>query len=185
MQLTDNDKSALLKLARQSIQLGLNKQRMQVSLRDYSTTLQTDAACFVTLSINHQLRGCIGHLSAVQPLVQDVADNAFAAAFSDPRFSPLSVNELEHVNIEISVLTPATPMTFSSEADLLQQIVEGEDGLILSDRGHRGTFLPSVWESLPTRDQFWQHLKLKAGLPVNYWSDTLQVSRYRTLAFSE
>jgi AmmeMemoRadiSam system protein A len=185
MQLTDNDKSTLLKLARQSIQLGLNRQRLRINLNDYSSTLKTEAACFVTLTINHQLRGCIGHLSAVQPLVQDVADNAFAAAFSDPRFTPLSASELERVNIEISILTPATPMTFSSEADLLDQIVEGEDGLILEDRGHRGTFLPSVWESLPTRDQFWQHLKMKAGLPVNYWSESLQVSRYRTLAFSE
>ena len=89
------------------------------------------------------------------------------------------------MTIEISVLTPAQAMSFNSEEDLLDQIQAGIDGLILEDGYQRGTFLPSVWESLPDKQQFWQHLKLKAGLSADHWSDTVKVSRYRTLAFGE
>jgi AmmeMemoRadiSam system protein A len=130
-----------------------------------------------------ELRGCIGSLEAYRPLVEDVAHNAYAAAFSDPRFTPLSETELIDVEFHISVLTPAAPMHFESEADLLSQLRPGIDGLVLEDAGHRGTFLPSVWESLPDAAQFLQHLKMKAGLPADYWSDNLKVSRYTSESF--
>ena len=186
MQLNTKDKKTLLKLARQSIQTGLdNGVPVSINDLDYDSALQVKAACFVTLTINHQLRGCIGHLEAIQPLVKDVAENAFSAAFRDPRFPALSKDELSRCDLEISVLTPPQPMSFDSEADLLDQIQPGTDGLILEDGLKRGTFLPSVWESLPEKQQFWDHLKLKAGLPVNHWSDSVKVSRYHSLAFSE
>jgi AmmeMemoRadiSam system protein A len=115
--------------------------------------------------------------------VNDVAHNAYAAAFMDPRFLAVTEDELENLEIHISVLTPAVAMTFDSEEDLLKQIRPGIDGLVLEDGRHRGTFLPAVWESLPDVKSFLQHLKQKAGLPDNYWSDSLKVSRYTTESF--
>jgi len=173
------EKKQLLDLAKASIQFGLQQGRpIAVTLGNYPAHLQEQAACFVTLQINHQLRGCIGTLEAYRSLVEDVAENAYAAAFRDPRFAPLSMEEYPTLQYHISVLSPPRPMQFDSEADLLQQIRPGVDGLVISDKGHRGTFLPSVWESLPTATEFLTHLKQKAGLSMNYWSDTLSMERY-------
>ena len=186
MNLSDTDKKQLLELARDCIKHGLKTgDPLNADSDAYSDDAKQSAACFVTLHTHGQLRGCIGHLEASQSLVDDVAENAFSAAFKDPRFSPLSDDEFNEIDIEISILTPAEPMSFTDEEDLLSQIQPGIDGLILEDGFYRGTFLPSVWESLPDKNDFWKHLKLKAGLPITHWSDTLKVSRYRSLAFSE
>jgi AmmeMemoRadiSam system protein A len=140
--------------------------------------LKEKRATFVTLTIDGDLRGCIGMLDACRPLAEDVAQNAVSAAFHDPRFPPLSRDEFDDLKISISVLSPPQEMTFSSEADLLEQIRPSVDGLILQEGFRKGTFLPSVWEELPEKEMFFEHLKLKAGLPAGYWSDTLCVSRY-------
>ena len=124
-------------------------------------------------------------LEACRPLMNDIAENACLAAFSDPRFPPLSREELENVKISVSVLSPSEEMTFSSEKDLLCQIRPGIDGLVLQDGLHKGTFLPSVWEEIPTAELFLEQLKLKAGLPPAYGSSTLRVFRYTTEYFSE
>lgn len=156
------------------------------SLPDYEALpadLKVKRATFVTLTIDGRLRGCIGVLEACRPLAKDVAENACAAAFEDPRFPPLTQKEFEKVKIHISVLSPSQEMEFSSEADLLSQIRAGTDGLILQEGFRRGTFLPSVWEELPEKEIFWRHLKLKAGLPSNYWSNTLRVFRYTADCF--
>jgi hypothetical protein len=175
----------LLDLARASIRHGIEHGRtLEVDTEDYPPPLREQLACFVTLNLRGQLRGCIGHLEAVQPLVRDVAENAWSAAFRDPRFSPVGDSELPGLEIHISILTPAEPMEFDSEADLLRQIRPGVDGLILEDGYARGTFLPSVWESLPRVEDFWLQLKRKAGLPLDHWSDTIRISRYRTESFS-
>lgn len=150
---------------------------------NYPETLQQPRATFVTLNIHENLRGCIGTLEAHQALVSDVAHNAHAAAFHDPRFPPLSQREFKDIEIHISILSPPEPMQFTSEADLLKQIRPGIDGLLLEENHHRGTFLPSVWESLHTTQDFLTHLKYKAGLPADYWSDTIKVSRYTTESF--
>ncbi|UHD15218.1 AmmeMemoRadiSam system protein A [Thiocapsa bogorovii] len=174
----------LLGVAARSIEHGLNQgSPLEPDPRDYPDALQAERATFVTLEIHGALRGCIGMLEAIRPLVLDVAHNAFAAAFRDPRFPPLTRAELPRIEIHISVLTPPQTMRFSSEADLLGQIRPGIDGLILEDRGRRGTFLPSVWEQLPDPREFLEHLRYKAGLPGGYWSDTLAVSRYTTESF--
>ena len=176
---SDEDKKQLLDLAKASIQYGLQNGRpIAVTLGNYPPYLQEQGACFVTLQINNELRGCIGSLEAHRTLVEDIADNAYAAAFRDPRFGPVSEAEYPNLQYHISVLTPPEPMTFNSQEDLLKQIRPGIDGLVLSDKGYRGTFLPSVWESLRTPEEFLSHLKQKAGLPMNYWSDTLKVERY-------
>ena len=124
-------RQTLLALARHSIVQGLETGRpLPVAPEEFDEPLRARRAAFVTLTTGGRLRGCIGHLEAIQPLVRDVADNAFAAAFRDPRFPPLTTGELEDLQIEISVLTPATPLSFGSEAELLALIEPGRDGLI-------------------------------------------------------
>jgi AmmeMemoRadiSam system protein A len=183
-ELAEPDRQLLLGLAGASIRNGLDEGRaLTVRPEDYPERLRVQRATFVTLNRHGQLRGCIGHLEAVQPLVQDVAENAWSAAFRDPRFPPLQRHELEGLELHISVLTPPQPMSFASEADLLRQIRPGVDGLILQDGPARGTFLPSVWASLPRVEDFWLHLKHKAGLPGNHWSEGIQVYRYQTESF--
>lgn len=182
-ELSEHEKNTLLDIARESIAYGLKQGKpLPLNLSDYSTLLQQPAATFVTLQRFHQLRGCIGTLQAHQPLIQDVAEHAFAAAFRDGRFPPVAASEVPDLDIHISILTPATPMSFMSEDDLIGQLQPGSDGLILEEGFHKGTFLPSVWDSLPEARDFLQHLKLKAGLPKSYWSNTVRVSRYRTLS---
>ena len=183
IELTKQDKHQLLDIARQSIADGLNNhQPLKLDKNDYPQHLQQNAATFVTLNINHQLRGCIGTLTAYQPLVNDVAEHAFAAAFQDPRFPPVSQQEESLLEIHISILTPAEPVEFLSEEDLINKIQPGIDGLILQCGTHKGTFLPSVWESLPEPKEFIEHLKLKAGLPRNFWDKNIKVSRYKTIS---
>ena len=115
--------------------------------------------------------------------MEDVAENAFAAAFRDPRFPPLRPDEYPRLEYHISILNPPEPMTVTSEADLLQQLRPGVDGLVLIEGARRATFLPSVWEQLPDPRQFLAHLKMKAGLPADYWSDSLRFERYTVEEF--
>jgi AmmeMemoRadiSam system protein A len=151
----------------------------------FQAPLNEPGASFVTLHSGAALRGCIGSLEAKRPLICDVAENAFSAAFRDPRFAPVKESELEDIHLDISVLSEAQPLVFESERDLLQKIQPMVDGLILKDGDFRGTFLPSVWESLPDASNFLQHLKLKAGLPADHWSDSLEVWRYTTESFGD
>lgn len=182
--LSNKQKQQLHKLARDSIIHGLDKQSpVQINVLDFDEPLTKPGASFVTLKRNHQLRGCIGTLEAHRPLANDVAHNAWAAAFQDPRFMPLQANETDDLEIHISILEAPENMAFSSEQDLLSQIKPGIDGLVLEDFNHRATFLPAVWESLPDKKSFIQQLKLKAGLPANYWSDSIQFQRYSVEEF--
>lgn len=181
---TKHQRKQLLDLANQSIIYGLDYGRpFSPRIDEYEAALLENAASFVTLERNGQLRGCIGTLEACQPLINDVAHNAYSAAFRDPRFSPLTKNELDDLDIHISVLSQPEPMDVSSEEDLLAQLVPGKDGLIFESGHHRGTFLPSVWEQLPLAEDFVRHLKIKAGLSAEGWPDDIKVSRYYTEAF--
>ena len=182
--LSTSDRATLLDVARASIQHGLDHGRaLPVNPADYPETLRTQRATFVTLESGGQLRGCIGALAAYQPLVQDVAAHAYAAAFEDHRFPELRVNELPKLEIHISVLSPPELLQFGSEAELLAQLRPGVDGLILQFRHYRSTFLPAVWEPLPDPYVFLAQLKQKAGLPLDFWSPELQVQRYTTEYF--
>lgn len=186
LDLTPTIKQHLLELARKSIQHGLQfGQPASPEKNDTQGILGNDGASFVTLRIKNQLRGCIGSLVARRSLVVDVLENAFASAFRDPRFKPLHSDEYERLEIKISVLGSPQPMVFHSEADLLRQLQPGVDGLILIDGMRRGTFLPSVWEELSSPDAFLNHLKRKAGLPMDYWSSSIKVERYITEEFGE
>jgi len=135
-------------------------------------------ASFVTLTQQGALRGCIGSLEAHRPLAEDVAANARAAAFRDPRFAPLVADELARTRVEVSLLTPAQPLSCRDEADALAQLRPHIDGVILSAGRQRATFLPQVWEQLPDPADFLAQLKRKAGLPADFWSADLRLERY-------
>lgn len=170
----------LLDLARNSIRHGLETGKpIPVDLNALPPKLTAERATFVTLREKGELRGCIGCLEPIGPLVADVAANAYSAAFRDPRFPPVTADEVDTLEIHIALLTPPEPMAFHSETDVIGQLEPGIDGLILEEGRLRGTFLPSVWEILPKPREFLRQLKLKAGLPEDYWSDTLKVFRYR------
>jgi AmmeMemoRadiSam system protein A len=176
---TDADRETLLQVARNAIGHGLRRGiPASIEPETYSTSLREKAASFVTLKCEGSLRGCIGTLQAIRALVDDVNENAYAAAFRDPRFPPLSDRELNGLQISISVLSAPEPLSFRSEVDLVDQLRAGVDGLILEEGRNRGTFLPAVWEALPDPTAFLRQLKMKAGLHPDYWSETLRVYRY-------
>lgn len=177
--LDHKNQNILLDVAHASISNGLTQGRpLPIRREDYPSALQVSRACFITLQINAQLRGCIGSLEAFRPLVEDVAENAFAAAFRDPRFSPVNEQAFSQLDYHISILSPSKAIEFKTENDLLKKLRPDIDGLVLEEGDRRATFLPSVWESLPRPRQFLAQLKVKAGLPADYWSDSIKVERY-------
>lgn len=143
------------------------------------------AATFVTLTCDGKLRGCIGSLEASRALGTDVAENALAAAFRDPRFPQMTAQEWPRIRVEVSLLSAPKPMRFADEADLIAQIRPGEDGLILEADGRRATFLPQVWESIPDKRAFLAELARKAGLARDVRLARCKVSRYRVTKWSE
>lgn len=181
---SEQNKRILKKLAKQSIEYGIQHGKPLPITEDYQAEeLTLQRATFVTLMKQGQLRGCIGSLEAHRPLIEDVVQNSFSSAFRDYRFNPVTEQELDDLDITISILNPPQPMKFVSENDLLIQLRPNIDGLIIEDQGHRATFLPSVWQSLPQPEKFLTQLKLKAGLSSNYWSPQLQAYRYTTESF--
>jgi AmmeMemoRadiSam system protein A len=140
---------------------------------------------FVTLMQAGELRGCMGDLTGRAPLAQDIASTAFNAAFHDPRFRPLLDAELEHTQIEISVLSVPEALHAENPGELLRQLRPRVHGLIVSDQGHRGTLLPKVWQQLPDPREFVAQVMLKAGLRPDHWSGTLRFFTYESLSFAE
>lgn len=151
----------------------------------YPDWFKEPGATFVTLTQNGQLRGCIGSLEAHRPLGDDLLENARAAAFRDPRFAPLTAEELPRTRVEVSILSASTPIAFQDEADLLRQLRPGVDGIVLEYGRHRATFLPQVWEQLPDPRRFMAHLKQKAGLAADFWSNDLRIARYTVDKYKE
>jgi AmmeMemoRadiSam system protein B/AmmeMemoRadiSam system protein A len=169
----------LLDVANTSIAKALEEgHEIPIEPKDYPGRLQMLQASFVTLHIEGRLRGCMGSLEPTEPLVVNVARNAYAAAFRDPRFGRLSSDELPRLEIHLSLLSCPAELQVASEADLLAQMRPGIDGLTLIEGGRRGTLLPSVWKSVVDAREFLIHLKRKTGLAANYWSDTIRVERY-------
>ena len=179
---TEHLGQSLLVLARNAIE-----QRFGGQPKEYlpCPELAQPGATFVTLTQQGDLRGCIGSLEAYRPLAIDVSENAVAAAFRDPRFPPLERPELAHTRVEVSLLEVPQPLAFIDEADALARLHPGIDGLILSYRHRRATFLPQVWESLPERRQFMAHLKQKAGLPADFWDEGISLARYGVQKWKE
>lgn len=179
LQLTPEERQRLVNLAREAIRHGVRHGAPpRIDLESLPPALQQPRATFVTLEENGQLRGCIGSLEPRRPLAEDVVYNAFAAAFGDPRFLPVREDEVDRLKIHVSVLSPLEEIKADSEAELLAKIRPGVDGLVIEEGDLRGTFLPAVWQSLPDKKEFLRQLKVKAGLPPDYWSDTLKIYRY-------
>lgn len=175
--------NALLPLARNAIaaHFGLPPAPVAVDCPE----LGKMGATFVTLTQRGELRGCIGSLEAWRPLLLDVQENARAAAFRDPRFAPLNEDELPITRVGVSLLTTPEPMSFRSEADALAQLRPNVDGIIFTAGNRRSTFLPQVWEQLPEPAEFMARLKLKAGLPGNYWGQEVRLERYAVKKWKE
>jgi len=170
-----------LMIAKGSIEHGLSAHSpLTPALDTLPPEMVETGACFVTLNKTGRLRGCIGSPEAWRPLATDVAENAFRAAFKDPRFAPLKSDETDQLDIHLSVLSPAEQFAFRDEDDLIVKLRVGEDGLIIEDQGRRALFLPSVWSQLPDPVQFVAHLKTKAGLGATHWSGTFKASRFIT-----
>jgi AmmeMemoRadiSam system protein A len=172
----------LLPIARSSICRALGR---AYDANEDAPWLLEQGACFVTLTQNQQLRGCIGTLEAHRSLLDDVKANAHAAAFHDRRFLPLTLAELDYTEIEVSLLSAMQAMQCSGEPDALAQLQPGIDGVVLEFGHYRSTFLPQVWEQLPNAAEFMSHLKLKAGLPSDFWEEGLKLSRYTVTKWKE
>lgn len=174
--------TTLLPIARAAIAQALGH---VLTAPEHAPWLQEPGATFVTLTQRGQLRGCIGSLQAHRPLRDDVKANAAAAALRDPRFAPLRLAELKLTVISVSLLSPMQAMEFDDEADALAQLRPGIDGLVFAFNGRRSTFLPQVWEQLPTVDVFMSQLKNKAGLPGNFWDPGVRLQRYTVAKWEE
>jgi AmmeMemoRadiSam system protein A len=187
MALTPQDREKLLKLARETISSQVGGRGMpDIDMDAVSEDLRREAACFVTLTKHGQLRGCIGSLEARQPLVLDVRDNAVGAAFRDPRFPPVSAEELDDLHVEISVLSHPEPLSYNGPGDLIAKLRPGIDGVVIERGWNRATFLPQVWEKLSDPREFLQHLCLKAYLPADaYKRPGLDVYTYQVEMFEE
>ncbi len=173
------DAQLLLDVARDSIAHGVRFGRpLSVEPERYPPALRELRASFVTLHRAGELRGCTGSLEATDPLVEGVARGAFRSAFRDPRFPPLEEAELVELTLCISILGPLEPVRAASQAELLERLRPGVDGLVLRQGSAVGTFLPSVWKSLPEPARFLAELMHKAGLPRDHWSSQLQFQRY-------
>lgn len=185
-ELSADERQTLLDIARRSIEHGLRHEHRALSMDiDYPPALAAPRASFVTLKIGNELRGCIGSLEPMRPLAQDVHENAYSAAFRDPRFQPLTTSEWPGLRLSLSILSLPEPLTANSEAELLLALRPGIDGVILEYGQRRGTFLPAVWESLNEPREFMRQLKLKTGLPADFWSDALRVYRYTATHIEE
>jgi AmmeMemoRadiSam system protein A len=184
--LSESDKTRLLEIARQSIETGLDSGNpFRLDSEQLNGTLAARLGVFVTLTQLEQLRGCMGALESSDPLAHTVSSCAYNAAFRDPRFPQLNAGELSNTNIEISVLSQMESLVVTDRENLLSQLRPQVDGLLLEDGGYRSTFLPKVWEKLPGPGEFLEHLLLKAGLSLDYWSETIRFQRYHTISFGE
>jgi len=213
LDLTTSEKKACIELARKSInyffhdetQLKLNENEISLLPKK----LLEKKACFITLTIEDsrdrakqsfagpekqklfsepgwRLRGCIGHLTSIQPLYKDIIENSLSAAFSDPRFPPLTAQEFKNTKIEVSILTNPFDFKFKTSKELLNSLVVGKDGLIIKKGYHSATFLPSVWDEIKSKEEFLAHLCQKAGLLPNEWTKKgLKVQKYYTIKAKE
>ncbi len=176
----------LLAVARAAVEHGLRSAgRLQPDPKAYDPELRIPGATFVTLRIEAKLRGCTGSLEAFHPLVVDVAHNAHRSAFEDSRFPAVACAEAPLLAYHISILSPLEPLAAASEPALLASLRPGVDGLVLVENSARSTFLPAVWESLPSPVRFLEELKRKAELPPDYWSPTLLFQRYTVEDFGD
>lgn len=179
----------LIALAKAAILVALNQPDdfdLEDALKKYPL-LQENGAVFVTIKIgpNNQLRGCIGSLQAYRPLYRDIIANAQAAALRDPRFTPLTLEEFNHIKVEVSILSEPKILEYHDLKDLKNKVTPLQDGIILKYQGKQATYLPQVWEDLPQFDAFFSSLCQKANLPSNCLSHHPEISTYQVSIYKE
>lgn len=182
---TARESQQLLEVARQAITSRFTGAALKPDALSVGAALQAQRACFVTLRQRGLLRGCMGNLQAESRLLDAVVNNALLAAFQDPRFEPLTPEELGCTVIEISVLTPPCTVSVSSQAELLSILRPGVDGLTIRYKQHQATFLPAVWDQIPAPAEFVTQLKHKAGLASDFWDAQLHCDVYQAVKVSE
>lgn len=189
LNLSRNQGQALVRLARRTIMERLGQQTAGDETGNLTdSSFQEMRGTFVTLTIKDQLRGCIGSLDTTESILEGVRRNAVNAAFNDPRFSPLKADDLDQVDIEVSILTEPKPLEYQDSADLLSKLRVNVDGVILRKGSASSTFLPQVWEQLPQPEKFLSHLCEKASLPGDAWEnekEKLEVLTYQVQYFEE
>ena len=186
MPLDYDDRRQLIALARESIDSALSLHALApYPERTFPPALHEHRSAFVTLRLGEDLRGCCGSIEPTRPLFQEVWRSAWASAFADPRFAPLSQYEWPSTHIHLSVLERPQPIDAASEQRVLEQLRPGVDGLILELGANRATFLPAVWEQLPDAREFLRHLKAKAGWREDFWSPQIKAERYAAESFGE
>ena len=185
--LTEQEKICLLQIARQALEQAVGQiKTASPVVQSSSARLQQPGASFVTLTINGNLRGCIGALEPYQPLIEDVREHAMAAALQDYRFPPVTVEELAGIRIEVSRLTKPRPLDYADAEDLLKKLQPQIDGVVIRDGFLRATFLPQVWEKIPDPVEFLEHLCSKMGASPDLWRHKhLDVLVYQVEEFRE
>jgi len=184
---SEKDKTFLLNLARMTIQSGDKKNIISNSeIESLNNSLKEKRGAFVTIHKNNNLRGCIGYILPMLPLYQTIIENAYNAAYKDPRFPPINSNEFKEIIIEISILTIPKKLEYSGYEELLNKLKPNEDGVIIKKNFYSATFLPQVWEQLPKKEEFLSHLCMKAGLDMYEWKNgKLEVEIYNAIVFGE
>ena len=185
--LTREEERTLLQLARQALEAGVKRKALPpIDPAVLTPTLQAEGASFVTLTVDGDLRGCIGALQPYQSLAEDVREHAVAAALEDYRFPQVQEDELEKIQIEVSRLTTPAPLDYSDADDLLGRLRPGVDGVVLRDGMRRATFLPQVWEKIPEAADFLDNLCYKMGAAPDTWKRKhLEVMVYQVEEFHE
>lgn len=181
--LPEAHRETLRRIARNTILSSIGKPGPEMRIDGVTRPLATARAAFVTVKLDGELRGCVGSVTPTRPMVVDVAENAYKAAFGDPRFLPVTRDEAERLDIQISILSTLRPIAADSEAALIADLAPDQDGLALVTGSHRGLFLPSVWEGLPDTRDFVRQLKEKAGLPPDYWGPDVKAYRFSAESF--
>ncbi len=184
---SEKDREFLINLARMTIQ-SKNKEGiiLDSEAQSINSSLKEKRGAFVTLNKNGNLRGCIGYILPMLPLYQTVIENSYNAAFKDPRFAPVTMEELKDIKIEISILTLPKKVQYNGGDDLLAKLNPNKDGVIIKKGFYSATFLPQVWEQLPKREDFLSHLCAKAGLEPNQWQKgDLDVEVYNAIILEE
>ena len=179
----------VIALAKAAILVALNQPEefdLEHALKTYPA-LEENGAAFVTINTepNEQLRGCIGSLQAYRPLYKDIISNAQAAALRDPRFLPLSVEELKQIKIEVSILSEPKVLEYDDIDDLKRKVVPFQDGIVLKHHGRQATYLPQVWEQLPQFDDFFSSLCMKANLSSDCFTQHPEISTYTVKKYKE
>ena len=180
--MSEEEKEQAWQLAKNALEIFLKEGRVIAVPKGLSAIFAEPGAAFVTLNLKTDgaLRGCIGSIMPHRPLGEDIIKNAIQAAVRDPRFAPVDSRELPDIALEVSVLTTPKTLHYWNATNLLSKIRPGIDGVIIYRDHHQATFLPSVWEQLPDKTQFMQHLCAKAGLPPDaYLEGNLEVMTYQ------